>query len=658
MASTKDNPNTEEIESLRIENIEFDRIPIFAKLGRVDRARLIPYFAPIVFNPGEPLVRQGDPGDCLYLIIDGHARVLIRKEDAPMVELAILERGDCIGEIALLTGAKRSADVEAMTPVKAVRLSRDRFKELIQKHHSIAIYVADLLADRLIEQVTVLGGTSVRPVSVPIGKEQLPRNAMAPSVTVEAGWLRNLSLKNRRVVSVVLAAVLCALGHLLFSGYGLPLRHIILYELLLAATVIWAFDAFSTHAVALALPLLAVLFRCATPEIAFSGFSSSSWFLVLGIFAITAAITKTGLMYRFTLKLIQYFPPSYFWQSFALAAAGMLLTPAVPVAYGRTVLAGPLVADLAEIRRFRRGSAGAAGFSMAALLGFGHMSFMFMNGTATCLLAFGLLPKEVSTKVTWGSWLLAALPLGLIFFVLSFASIMLIFRPRVLRGSNEAVIKAQLAALGPMGSHEKLTLFTVVLSVSAFLTQSLHHVYSAWVALLSFFILFGFGILNEKSVRNDIDWNFLISFGAIVGFGSVITSSVRPSEMAALVQPLLGVIKGNSYLLLISISLAVFVVRFALPDRAALPICMLPLVPLLPDLGIDSFILCLVVLISCNPWFFPYQNHAYENLVEASKGKLFKHRQVLPVAVAHVVIVEIAILASVPYWRYLGLIFG
>jgi hypothetical protein len=43
-------------------------------------------------------------------------------------------------------------------------------------------------------------------------------------------------------------------------------------------------------------------------------------------------------------------------------------------------------------------------------------------------------------------------------------------------------------------------------------------------------------------------------------------------------------------------------------------------------------------------------------LVEATKGKLFKHRQVLPVAIAHVVIVEIAILASVPYWRYLGLI--
>ncbi|MGA2992904.1 MAG: SLC13 family permease, partial [Candidatus Korobacteraceae bacterium] len=589
-----DNPTTGQIPSLSIENIEFDRIPIFAKLGRVDRARLIPYFTIAVFNAGELLVQQGAPGDCLYLIVEGAARVLIRKHEAPSLQIAILEKGACIGEVALLTGEKRSADVEAITPVKAVRLSRDRFKELIRKHHSIAIHVADLLADRLTKQVNVLAGPPAPRLPAPAGEDKAPSSTLNASAAAEASWLRNLPLKDRRVVSVALAAVLCALGHLFFSGYGLPLRHMILYELLLAATVIWAFDAFSTHAVALALPLLAVLFRCATPETAFSGFSSSSWFLVLGVFAITAAITKTGLMYRFTLKLIQYFPPGYFWQSFALAAAGMLLTPVVPVAYGRTVLAGPLIAGLAEVRRFRRGSAGAIGFSMAALLGFGHMSFMFMNGTATCLLAFGLLPKEVSARVTWGGWLLAALPLGLIFFVLSFASIMLIFRPRVLQSSNsKSIIKAQLAALGPMGAHEKLTLFTVVLSVAAFMTQSLHHVYSAWVALLSFFILFGFGVLNEKSVRNDIDWNFLISFGAIVGFGSVITSSVRPSEVAALVNPLVRVICSNSYLFLTSISLVVFLARFALPDRAALPICILPLVPLLPDLGIDPFVLCL-----------------------------------------------------------------
>lgn len=48
------------------------------------------------------------------------------------------------------------------------------------------------------------------------------------------------------------------------------------------------------HTVALALPLAAVVLNAASPNQAFAGFSHPSWFLVLGVFAISAAISKTG----------------------------------------------------------------------------------------------------------------------------------------------------------------------------------------------------------------------------------------------------------------------------------------------------------------------------------------------------------------------------
>jgi hypothetical protein len=65
---------------------------------------------------------------------------------------------------------------------------------------------------------------------------------------------------------------------------------------------------------------------------------------------------------------------------------------------------------------------------------------------------------------------------------------------------------------------------------------------------------------------------------------------------------------------------------------------------------------CLVVLISGNPWFFPFQNSIYLNLIEATEGKLFQHRHAMRAAIAHVAIVQAAIIISIPYWRYLGLI--
>jgi di/tricarboxylate transporter len=173
---------------------------------------------------------------------------------------------------------------------------------------------------------------------------------------------------------------------------------------------------------------------------------------------------------------------------------------------------------------------------------------------------------------------------------------------------------------------------------------------------MSFFILFTGGVLTEKTVRSDIDWNFLISFGALVGFGSIITSSGLGDVMAHRVAPFLEMATGNNYLFLVTVSLLVHLLRFALPLPAAQLVSILSVVPIASNMGIDPFVLCLVVIISCNPWFFPFQNSIYLNLIEASEGKLFDHRQTFAAAVAHVIIVQAAILLSVPYWKYLGLI--
>jgi hypothetical protein len=74
------------------------------------------------------------------------------------------------------------------------------------------------------------------------------------------------------------------------------------------------------------------------------------------------------------------------------------------------------------------------------------------------------------------------------------------------------------------------------------------------------------------------------------------------------------------------------------------------------EAGVAPFIVCLVVIISSNPWFFPYQNSIYLNLLEATEGKLFDHHQTRKAAWAHVVSVFVAIQASIPYWQWLGMI--
>jgi branched-chain amino acid transport system substrate-binding protein len=641
--------------------INYNDIPLFNSLSRLDRSRLLPNFAILPFNDGDAIVLQGEMSDSLYLIASGAVRVIRRQQDGSSIDVAILKRGECFGELALLTGEPRTADVRAFGEQTVVlRLSRERFSSLMKQHNALAIKIAGILAQRVSRTTGQMGESGTEypdDMLAALENESEELTEELPSSSgLRAGWSLGVQLRNRRFISCALAATLCSTAALLLTGSGMTGQQIMLFVLLLGATVIWSFDAFSYPAVALALPLAAVIVKAASPGAAFSGFSHPSWFLVLGVFAISAAISRTGLMYRMVLLVVGYFPSSYRWQTFALALAGLLLTPVIPSSNGRAVLAGPLVANLSEILRFRRKSAGSIGMSMAALLGFGHMSFMFMNGTATCLLAFGLLPSEAASRITWGSWFIAALPLGLVFFTLSYLAVLLQYRPKVQRTSGDGMIKAQLHALGPCDTHEWITIMIVLASLIGFMTQSWHHVNGAWVALASFFLLFSSGVLAEKSVRSDIDWNFLLSFGALVGFGGLISSSGLGAIMAGKVGPLLAPVEGCPYAFLVTVSLGMYLLRFVLPLPAAQLVALLSVLPVVSVAGIDPFALCLVVLISGNPWFFPFQNSVYLNLLEATEGKVFDHHQTRMAAFAHIGAVQAAIVASIPWWRHLGLI--
>jgi len=638
-------------------NVKYDEIPLFSSLSRLERSRLLPHFTMQGFVDGEAIVQQGEQGDSLFVIVSGTVRVMRRQQDGVSIDVATLRRGECFGEVALLTGEPRTADVLASGDQTVVlRLSRERFTGLMKLNNALAIKIAGILAQRVRRSTVQIGEDSSVIIDGVMAEMEQGAQELPSSNGLQAGWSLGVQLRNRRFISSALALTLGGIAAFLLSGNGMTSQQVSLFVLLLAATVIWSFDAFSYHAVALALPLAAVLLKAAPPTLAFSGFSHPSWFLVLGVFAISAAISRTGLMYRLVLLVVGFFPASYRWQSFALAFSGLLLTPVIPSSNGRAVLAGPLISNLSEILRFRRGSAGSIGMSMAALLGFGHMSFLFMNGTATCLLAFGLLPAEAAARVTWGSWFWAALPLGLVFFAISYLAVLLQYRPKVQRTSGSGIIEAQLQALGPCDSHERITILIVIISLVGFMTESWHHVNGAWVALASFFLLFSSGVLAEKSVRSDIDWNFLLSFGALVGFGGLISTSGLGTIMAGKVAPLLGPVEGCPYAFLITVSLGMYLLRFVLPLPAAQLVALLSVLPVVSVAGIDPFALCLVVLISGNPWFFPYQNSVYINLLEATEGKVFDHHQTRRAALAHIVAVQVAIVISVPWWRFLGLI--
>lgn len=95
---------------------------------------------------GQTICRQGEKGDCLYLVASGRLAVIRESEGREDVLLGEVGRGDTVGEIAVLTGRRRSATVRALRDVVVARLSRESVDHLLEKHPRIFLTVLRTLA--------------------------------------------------------------------------------------------------------------------------------------------------------------------------------------------------------------------------------------------------------------------------------------------------------------------------------------------------------------------------------------------------------------------------------------------------------------------------------------------------------------------------------
>jgi CRP-like cAMP-binding protein len=103
-------------------------------------------------NAGDTLIREGDPGQGVYVVLRGEVAV-VRTEDGAEVELARLGPSEVFGEIALLTREPATATVRAAKPgTSLLFLSRDYFERLLAAVPELRTYFERLSEDRLMDQ--------------------------------------------------------------------------------------------------------------------------------------------------------------------------------------------------------------------------------------------------------------------------------------------------------------------------------------------------------------------------------------------------------------------------------------------------------------------------------------------------------------------------
>jgi hypothetical protein len=109
-------------------------VPVFAELPLTALERLTCGLVPVEFEAGQPLMRQGEPGDRFIVIQAGEIEV--RVDGAPVERLG---PGGGVGEIALLHRSPRTATVMALTPVSGYAVGASTFRAAVSGPASVAV---------------------------------------------------------------------------------------------------------------------------------------------------------------------------------------------------------------------------------------------------------------------------------------------------------------------------------------------------------------------------------------------------------------------------------------------------------------------------------------------------------------------------------------
>lgn len=126
-------------------------IPLFSSLTATELQQLIEGVEVRDFGPGEAIVRQGDPGVALYVVVHGKVQVVL--EGPPRKPQATLGEGAFFGELALLTDFPRSATVEALEQTQLLEISRDLVAKVIADSPDVLKVLLRFFRDRMLDRL-------------------------------------------------------------------------------------------------------------------------------------------------------------------------------------------------------------------------------------------------------------------------------------------------------------------------------------------------------------------------------------------------------------------------------------------------------------------------------------------------------------------------
>lgn len=392
--------------------------------------------------------------------------------------------------------------------------------------------------------------------------------------------------------------------------------------LLIPIIMIWATEAIPVGVASMFFLALVVGFHLVKADVAFKGFTNHLAWLMMGAFAIGAAMQKTGLSKRMTYFLLSRL--NSFWGLVIAAYAANVCLMAVPSSSARSGILAPVLNAIMDTMdrpvesKFSRLLTYNFCTSTNAFVG-----TMFLTGGAGNAVMLALYSELTGKTLSWGNWFLIMVIPSLIFAAVSiFGSLMVTGAPEkeyLEKIKNSQATKEAYAALGKMSADEWKVLVMFILAIVLWVLGDRLKLDPGFASLIVMGLLFlpKVGVLPRKALR-EINWDIVLLIGAVVGVAGILDATGMIKLMSnVLIGPILNPLSHWSLIgIAIGCVIVSLVAHFLLPAPNNLTLA----VPLLitwgyktmhMDIAVVLAFLGLLSVLGDKLIMFPYQMPPY-----------------------------------------------
>ncbi len=306
--------------------------------------------------------------------------------------------------------------------------------------------------------------------------------------------------------------------------------------LALFAVGLYATTAVPEFLTALAFFTIAMIFQVAPAPAVFSGFHSTALWLVFGGLIIGVAVDKTGLGAKLATAVTSRLGGSYPRLVAGLALVGIALAFVMPSTLGRVVLLVPIAVALSEALGYAPNSRERSGLVLAAACGSWMPSTAILPANVPNMVLIGVAENLFGVHFTYGNYMLMHLPFnGIGKMILIIGLVLVLFKGR------SVDVESKPAETNPLSPAARRLALILALTLGFWVTDFLHHISPAWVALAAGIVCLmpGVGLVNQQDFKTKVNFPTVIYIAGILSLGTVLVETGAGRLLGQWMLPLL-----------------------------------------------------------------------------------------------------------------------